>query len=45
MVDLPEPERPVNQTVHPLKEPPWTAARADRLTLPLWAVMFSDLGA
>ena len=46
MVDFPEPERPVNQTVQPLNPPfPWTAARESRLTLDLWTRMFSDFGA
>jgi hypothetical protein len=46
MVDFPEPERPVNQTVQPLNPPfPWTAARESRVTLDLWTRMFSDFGA
>ena len=46
MVDFPEPERPVNQTVHPLNPPfPWTAARESRVTLDLCTRMFSDVGA
>lgn len=44
MVDLPEPDKPVNQTVHPLKEPPKALARASRLTREDSTRMLVDLG-
>ena len=44
-MDLPEPERPVNQTVHPLKVlPPAALARASRLTLFCSMRMLVDFG-